>query len=120
MIFISLEEKPVNWDKMPVDPNGKDVPVHLVTLQSSSPEYKDVESKFNVTMTGRYSQILSIQRLQNPMLYWQYVARKKEMNKQNPSGHKNELWLWHGTDPGVLNNINTQGFNRSFKGKNGN
>ena len=105
---------------MPVNPNGKEVPVHLVTLQTSSPEYKDVESKFNVTMAGRYSQILSIQRLQNPMLYWQYVARKKEMNKQNPSGHKNELWLWHGTDPDVLNNINTQGFNRSFKGKNGN
>ena len=93
------------------------VPVHLVKLQSSSPEYKDVESKFNVTMTGSYSQILSIQRLQNPMLYWQYIARK---NKQNPSGHKNELWLWHGTDPDVLNNINTQGFNRSFKEKNSN
>ena len=107
---------------MPVDSNGKEVHVHLVTLQSDSQEYKDVVSRFNVTMTmgSSYSQILSIQRLQNPILYGQYIARKKEMDKRNPSGHQNELCLWHGTSPKVLNNINTQGFNRSFQGKNGN
>ena len=115
-----LEEKPSCWDKMLVDSNGKEVHVHLVTLQTSSPEYKDVESKFNVTMTGRYSQILSIQRLQNPILYGQYVSRRKEMDKRNPSGHKNELYLWHGTASQNLNNINTQGFNRSFQGTHGN
>ena len=118
---------------MPTDANGKEVAVHLVTLKTNSREYKHVESQFNATMRvgsqysqilsiqgSHYSQILSIQRLQNPILYGQYVARKKEMDKQNPSGHQNWLWLWHGTGSNVLNNINTQGFNRSFQGIHGN
>ena len=120
--FLTIVEKPSGWDKMPTDVNGKEVAVHLVTLKNSSQEYKRVESQFNTTMRvgSQYSQIQSIQRLQNPILYGQYVARKKEMDKRNPSGHQNELWLWHGTGSNVLNNINTQGFNRSFQGIHGN
>ena len=111
-----LEDKPKDWDPMPTDSKGREKHVHLVTLAAGSLEYNNVESQFNKTMAN---QIVSIQRLQNPVLYQQYMVRKKEMDKHNPPGHQNELWLFHGTSPDTLDKINTQGFNRSFAGKNG-
>ena len=116
-----LEDKPKDWDPMPTDSKGKEKHVHLVTLTAGSPEYNNVESQFNKTMIkgSSYNQIVSIQRLQNPVLYQQYMVRKKEMDKHNPPGHQNERWLFHGTSPDTLDKINTQGFNRSFAGKNG-
>ncbi len=118
---VAIEEKPGNWDPMPSNSSGKEVHVHMVILLPTSEEYLEAEKKFNVTMAkGKtYNKIHSIQRLQNPILYGQYIARKKEMDRRNPTGHENEKWLFHGTSPSVLDNINTQGFNRIFKGKNG-
>lgn len=113
------EEQPSNWDPIPVDSQGKEKHFHFVTLSKSSPEYQKIEDAFNVTMNGSYKQIVSIQRLQNPVLYKQYAVRKREMDKHNPIGHQNERWLWHGTSPDTLAKINTRGFDRSFAGKNG-
>ena len=104
---------------MPTDAKGKEKHVHLVPLTAGSPEYNNVESQFNKTMVKGRSQIVSILRLQNPVLYQQYIVRKREMDKHNPPGHQNERWLFHGTSPDTLDKINTQGFNRSFAGKNG-
>ena len=106
---------------MPVDASGKEKHVHLVPLQSSSLEYKEVETEFNKTMQkgSAYNQIESIQRIQNPVLYWQFVNRKKTMDQYNPPGHTNERRLWHGTSPDTFDKINSEGFNRSFAGKNG-
>ena len=114
-VFLLLVEKPSNWDKMPQDSNGREATVHLVALQQVDPEYKDALNKFETTMRSSYQKIVSIQRIQNPVLYGQYMARKKEMEKRNPPGHLNERWLFHGTNSQVVDNINTQGFNRSFK-----
>ncbi len=102
---------------MPKDSNGRELTVHLVALKQSDPEYKDAQAKFDATMRlqSHYSQIVTIQRIQNPVLYGQYMARKKEMEKRNPPGWQNERMLFHGTNAGVVDNINTQGFNRSFK-----
>lgn len=69
--------------------------------------------------TNNYNSIVKIQRIQNPMLYSQYIAKKKDMNKHNPPGHQNEWRLFHGTPANVCPQINQQGFNRSFAGKNG-
>ena len=106
---------------MPVDTNGIEKHVHLVPLIAGSPEYNYVESQFNKTMRKglSYNQIVNIQRIQNPVLYHQYIIKKREMDKRNPPGHQNEQWLFHGTSPDTLDKINTQGFNRSFAGKNG-
>ena len=41
------------------------------------------------------------------------------MDKHNPMDTQNERWLFHGTTGDTCDKINTQGFNRSFKGKNG-
>ena len=84
-------EKPPDWDTMPSDSSGKEVPVHLVDQKPGSNEYNDVLSKFDLTMKGRYTNIVSIQRMQNPIQYGQYVARKREMEKRNPTGCKNEF-----------------------------
>ena len=66
-----------------------------------------------------YSSVVKIERIQNPALYSQYVARKKQMDKQNPQGCKNERLLFHGTSVDSCGSINHGGFNRSFSGKNG-
>jgi len=77
--------------------------------------------EFNKSMTPavNYNSIVKIQRIQNPMLYSQYNAKKKDMDKHNPTGHQNEWRLFHGTPGNVCPKINQQGFNRSFAGKNG-
>jgi poly [ADP-ribose] polymerase 10/14/15 len=116
----------------------KGTSLHVVNLKPSSKEYKDVVSKFEQTMpkvatgivqvqqamrgvaTGTgYSSILQIQRIQNLVLFSQYMAKKKEMDKNNKPGHQNEVHLFHGTAPDTCPKINQQGFNRSFSGKNG-
>lgn len=115
-------EKPENWEPMPTDKQtGMEMHVHLVTLKPGTTEYNDVESKFTATLaTGKdFKQLVSIQRLQNPKLYGQYIAHKKLMDKHNPKNTQNERWLFHGTSPDSCEKINTQGFNRIFKGKNG-
>jgi hypothetical protein len=52
------------WE--PSDQNCK-----RITLQSSSPEYQDVLAQFHVTMLGKYSQIIKIERIQNERWYKQ-------------------------------------------------
>ena len=66
-----------------------------------------------------YNGIVKIQRIQNPMLYAQYIAKKKVMKKHNLPGFQNEQRLFHGTPADICPKINQQGFNRSFAGKNG-
>ncbi len=102
---------------MPKDSNGREAIVHLVPLKQTSAEYVDALGQFNKTMQSAryYQKIVSIQRIQNPVQHGQYVARKKEMDKRNPPGFQNERRLFHGTKAHVVENINTQGFNRSFK-----
>jgi len=61
---------------------------------------------------------LQIERIQNKLLYKQYVVRKAAMDAANP-GVQNEMTLWHGTGADTLESINRTGFNRSYCGKNG-
>ena len=116
----SAEEHPEYWDPMPLDSKGQEKYSHLVHLSDNSPEYRNVKRNFNETMSGRYTIIVNMQRLQIPVLYQQYAVRKREIEKRNPKGHQNERWLWHGTSPDTLAKINTaRGFDRNFAGKNG-
>ena len=139
-------EKPSHWDPMPLDPqSGMEAALHCVDLTPGSKEYNKVIQEFNKTMTmtsglstvqhqhmplhpvpvqpsyqtNNYNSIVKIQRIQNPMLYSQYIAKKKDMDKHTPPGHQNEWRLFHGTPANVCPQINQQGFNRSFAGKNG-
>ena len=123
--------------------------VHIVDLDSKSQEYQDIQQRFNASMRsvntqqriklasiravhtaapvlpyisslGRnYSSIIKIQRIQNPTLYSQYIARRNKMDKLNPQGCQNERQLFHGTKPINCPTINHGGFNRSYCGQNG-
>ena len=112
---------------MPTDPQtGKEAALHCVDLAPGSKEYNEVLQEFNKSMTqgagkqfSSYAKIVKIQRIQNPMLYAQYIAKKKVMEKHNLPGFQNEQRLFHGTPADICPKINQQGFNRSFAGKNG-
>ena len=109
---------------------------HIVHLDPKSTEYGEVKNKFEQTMASslqpshvavgiahpyskQYSQIIKIERIQNPFLHAQYVAKKKAMDKHNPSSIVNERKLFHGCPGDVATKICHHGFNRSFAGKNG-
>ena len=71
-------------------------------------------------VTNSYTAIDKIQRIQNPLLYIQYITRKKEVDKRNSSGSQNsERHLFHGTAAATCEAIKQNGFNRSYSGKNG-
>ena len=103
---------------MPIDPQTqKRTMCQLFTLKNTSQEYIDVLQKFASTVTAK--KIVSIQRVQNTVLYGQYSARKKAMENIFPPGTKYENLLFHGTSADTCHKINSQGFNRSFAGVNG-
>ncbi|PVD29433.1 hypothetical protein C0Q70_08684 [Pomacea canaliculata] len=88
--------QPSHWEPM----NGDNV--KLVDLDPSSTEYQQV-----------------IQRVQNPTLYQQYRAKKRDMKMNNSSNTANEQQLWHGTNAANISSIITNGFNRGYCGQNG-
>ena len=107
---------------------------YVVVLDPEATEYDEVKSKFEITMSsskinqqqppshntvGQWSKIIKIERIQNPFLYTQYVAKKKTMDQHNPSTIVNERELFHGCPGDVAEKISHHGFNRSFAGKNG-
>ncbi|KAG8430907.1 hypothetical protein GDO86_019771 [Hymenochirus boettgeri] len=99
---------PVEWDPM-----GKDQ-VKVVTLVPGSNEYAAVQAKFAQTCRLRIQQI---ERIQNLPLWQNYQIRKKYLDGKNGNTN-NEKQLFHGTDPGTVPNVNQNGFNRSFAGRN--
>ena len=140
-LFFHTGDIPAYWDNRPGNPS-----LHLVDLKTDSQEYKRVLDNFEktmqktqaplhsnslyaqtqvpvpslrATMGSSYTSIVKIQRVQNLVLYAQFMAKKKEMDKNNSAGHQNEMWLFHGTTADTCPKINQQGFNRSFSGKNG-
>lgn len=91
--------------------------VHCVDLKPDSIEYKEVLVVFNQTVSK--SEIITIQRVQNPRLYRLYSQAKEAMDKANPPNHPNERRLFHGTDADSAVKINANGFNRSYAGRHG-
>ena len=135
-------DRPKTWEPMPTDPStGGEVSVHIVDLKPTDEEYLETNKQFDQTMSrvvanppnpsavglplssrssNSYTSIVKIQRIQNPLLYTQYMARKKEVDKRNPSGSQtSERRLFHGTADATCKAINQHGFNRSYSGKNG-
>lgn len=122
-----LGDVPEHWENMP---KGSST-FHIVDLDSKSKEYQEVLKNFQSTVKlaadqsqppapgCSYNSIIKIQRIQNLVLHSQYVARKKVLDQDNPSGHTNEMRLFHGTSADTCPKINQQGFNRSFAGRNG-
>ncbi|KAK9968212.1 hypothetical protein ABG768_002547 [Culter alburnus] len=101
---------PSHWEDM----KGKSVV--LVKLTTGSKEYNEVEKEFR--RTNLTSNIIEIERVQNSALWRNYMIKKEEMEDKNK--HKNnEKRLFHGTGPDNTDQINHNGFNRSFAGTHG-
>jgi len=60
-----------------------------------------------------------LERIQNPLLYKQFRAQKKIVKKSLSPGTQLTRRLFHGTSEDVCEKIYTNGFDRSFAGKNG-
>ncbi|XP_028403594.1 protein mono-ADP-ribosyltransferase PARP14-like [Dendronephthya gigantea] len=102
---------PAHWDALPSDHE-----VHLVSLSTSSPEYKEILVHFETgfkNQTRILPSVTKIQRIQNPSLFCFYSAKKKSME-----GRENEMRLFHGTNVKNTKAINANNFNRSFAGDN--
>ncbi|XP_034371290.1 protein mono-ADP-ribosyltransferase PARP14 [Arvicanthis niloticus] len=102
-------EIPANWSDM----NQRKLLV--VTLQTGSTEYNMVASAFRQTCP--YFVIENIERIQNPTLWRKYQANKKVMDEKN-GNVRNEKHLFHGTEASSVPQLNSNGFNRSYAGKN--
>ncbi|XP_029400588.1 protein mono-ADP-ribosyltransferase PARP14 isoform X2 [Mus pahari] len=102
-------EIPANWSDM------KQNKLLLVNLQTSDPEYTKVASAFRQTCSSFF--IEKIERIQNPALWRRYQAYKKIMDEKN-GNVRNEKHLFHGTEASSLPQLNNNGFNRSYAGKN--
>uniref|UniRef100_A0A1B8XXG5 Poly [ADP-ribose] polymerase n=1 Tax=Xenopus tropicalis TaxID=8364 RepID=A0A1B8XXG5_XENTR len=99
---------PQNWDPM-----GKEQ-VKVVQLAVNSPEYTTVQGKFAQTCAMN---ILKIERIQNQALWQNYQIKKNHLDNKY-GGTTNEMQLFHGTDSATVLNVNRNGFNRSFAGRN--
>uniref|UniRef100_A0A8B8E892 Poly [ADP-ribose] polymerase n=1 Tax=Crassostrea virginica TaxID=6565 RepID=A0A8B8E892_CRAVI len=104
-------ELPKEWSTMEEKDN-----LMVVQIKSGTSEYSGVIDRFHGQVGKR--EIVKLERIQNKMLYQQYLAKKKLLDSQNPQGTKNERDLWHGTAPDAVNSINSFGFNRSYCGRN--
>ncbi|XP_077865003.1 protein mono-ADP-ribosyltransferase PARP14-like [Saccoglossus kowalevskii] len=92
--------------------------VKVEYISATSNEYQTVEKRFKTLLWGTNSNVIKIERVQNPRLYRQYMILKQDMDAKNPAGTDNERILYHGTKGDSVDKINHDGFNRSFCGKN--
>ncbi|XP_052088524.1 protein mono-ADP-ribosyltransferase PARP14-like isoform X2 [Mytilus californianus] len=106
-------EPPMTWVPMDEKENLK-----IVQLQPKDKEYQDVTSKFQSTAGGTKVEFVKVERIQNKVLYQQFIAKKKSMDDTNPKTVQNEKALWHGFSVDALDSICKYGFNRSYCGKN--
>lgn len=97
---------------MPRTRNGNEITVHTVRLAPHSSEFQSVVQAFKKT-AGSVA-IMNVERIQNPLIYQAYQLRKQKMDMDN--GGNNEWQLFHGTAPGNVKKINSQGLNRNFSG----
>ncbi|PIO15911.1 hypothetical protein AB205_0121220 [Aquarana catesbeiana] len=86
-----------------------------VDVAQGTPEYSDVQQKFQ---TSCGNTILKILRVQNRDLWLNYQIKKQNIDSKNGST-TNEKELFHGTDFDSIQHVNHNGFNRSYAGRNG-
>ena len=109
---VLLDGLPAHWNA--VRP-GK--AVQLVSLSTSSQEYKEILAHFQTNFKNKrriLPSVTKIQRIQNRSLFSLYSTKKNSME-----GRENEMRLFHGTSIKNTEAINMNNFNRSFAGTNG-
>ncbi|XP_071793811.1 protein mono-ADP-ribosyltransferase PARP14-like isoform X2 [Asterias amurensis] len=105
-------EPPSNWIPMMKGESTK-----MVKLTAGTQEYIAVETQFRASMSP-FNNIIEIERIQSQDLMMQYQARRAALENRLNRTTSIEMILYHGTDEQTSKKISTQGFNRSFCGKN--
>ncbi|KAL1267282.1 hypothetical protein QQF64_032645 [Cirrhinus molitorella] len=105
---------PPTWTKM----DGRDL--EIITLQSNSSEYKNIEKAF--LKSSKHPdvspvQVQQIDRIQCQSQWQRYCVLKQNVDRKYPK-QTNERLLYHGTTSDICQKINKNGFNRSFCGRN--
>ena len=116
--FIKGLQLPTEW----VDylSNDHDYREYRHTLKRSDIEFKEVERAFKRTEGG--GKIASIERIQNPKIYRGFIQEKEHIEKRRlleiqESKHAVlSIRGFHGTDAEAVEQIISNGFNRSYAG----
>ncbi|WAR26289.1 PAR11-like protein [Mya arenaria] len=66
-------------------------------------EYQEVDKHFHKSMPN--ATIASVHRVQNAQLWELFNLKKREMERKYGQGGANELHLYHGTRPDIVENI---------------
>lgn len=98
---------PKEWK--PMKPNDYYL---IVPVDVDSQEYSSVMEQL-VLFDTNYYEFVEIGRIQNPLLYTQYMVKKRYMEYYNIP---NEKRLFHGCSGDVTHKISHQGFDRGFAG----
>jgi hypothetical protein len=101
---------PTTWEK------SKENKIRF-ELSSTADEYKLIVTNFDQAMTGQYTQIIRIERIQNERWYIQYSAHSQ--NFKTRLNEDTEKCLYHGCPEQAASLIMEDCFNRSFAGVNG-
>ncbi|OCT60889.1 protein mono-ADP-ribosyltransferase PARP14 [Xenopus laevis] len=114
---MKIDRAPKSGESMELPPHWEDMKnehVKVVPLNSGSPEYNDVQSQFVKSCAMK---IIKIERIQNKHLWLNYQIKKQSIDAKNNSTN-NDMQLFHGSDPNTIQNVNQNGFNRSYAGRN--
>jgi len=103
-------ELPSTWEKA----NENKI---FFQLSNTSEEYKTIAVRFNQAMTGKYTSIIQIERIQNERWYIQYLAHSHNFKER--LNEDTEKSLFHGCPEQAARLISEDCFNRSFAGVNG-
>ncbi|CAF1475066.1 unnamed protein product [Rotaria sp. Silwood1] len=86
-------------------------------LSNTADEYQSIVTNFNLSMKGKYTQIIRIERIQNERWYIQYLAHSQSFKRILDKD--TEKRLYHGCPQEAADKIVKSCFNRSFAGVNG-
>uniref|UniRef100_A0A8C4ZE93 Poly [ADP-ribose] polymerase n=1 Tax=Gadus morhua TaxID=8049 RepID=A0A8C4ZE93_GADMO len=100
-------EPPPKWDRM------DNKTLDIVDLSPTSEQYKKVQANFLQTSKDP----TTIQRIQSKDQWQRYALQKQVLDEKYPH-NKNEMDLYHGTTAEICRKVNSNGFNRSFCGRN--
>ncbi|XP_072000949.1 LOW QUALITY PROTEIN: protein mono-ADP-ribosyltransferase PARP12-like [Engystomops pustulosus] len=103
---------PEHWDK-----GVPDVGYKLVSLSSSTEEYKKIAAMFQRTLPDKHIQ--SIERIQNPALWEVYQWQKEQMRKLSGGRDVDERQVFHGTNSSHIDAICQQNLDWRICGANG-
>ncbi|XP_066525382.1 protein mono-ADP-ribosyltransferase PARP12-like [Hoplias malabaricus] len=110
---INFKGIPNHWDKALIPETG----YKRILLQSTSEEYKEIQTMFNATMRG--FKIQQIERIQNKALWEVFQWQKDVMKKNNGGRYTSEKKLFHGTDPKHIDAICHHNFDWRICGTHG-